>query len=144
MKRLLPLALGLLVVSCANSPTTAQTQAVANDLVALQADITADVAGKTLTPAQAQTLASALTLMSTDVANLNVGNTGTTASTVLADMSTVITELSPFLPEIAALATLASPEASAGITPTPKVTVPPKMLADYQKLHADAALIKSK
>jgi hypothetical protein len=127
-----PVAILLMAVlaGCATPPTPAAVGAVASDVTALEADIQTAAAGKTLTQAQLATITGQLTMLQTDVTALNAGKAGVTVDSVLADVTTTADVLGPFLPEIAALVSLAGPKS--GMTYS-------KPLADYSKLKADVA-----
>ena len=72
----------LFLASCANTPSASSVAAVAADTATLIADINTDAQGQGLTAAQLEQVAAATSKLSTDVANLNAGSAGTTASSV--------------------------------------------------------------
>jgi hypothetical protein len=128
------LALLLLATSCATTPSAPAVNAVAADTATLIADIETAAQGQPLTSAQLKIIAGATAQLSTDVANLNTGTSGTTASSVLADVTTAVADVGQFLPSILALVSLAAPAPG---TTTPAVAS--KALFDYQKLKSDVA-----
>lgn len=130
-------AAGLLALSsCANPPTTAQVTAVATDVSTLDADIQAATSGKPLTAAQAAIVATDTAKLQSDVTALNAGSAGVTVASVLGDISTAVSDIGPFIPEIEALVSLAAPAPGAAVVP------PTKIQADYARLQADAKTAK--
>jgi hypothetical protein len=131
-------AAGLLALlagcSTGSTVTPAQVTAVSTDTIALIADIQAAATGTPLTAAQLAVISAQTSKLQADVTALNAGTTGTTAASILGDVTTAINDVSPFLPEIGALLALAAPApgaASASYLQT-------KALGDFARLRADA------
>jgi hypothetical protein len=123
----------LLVASCSSTSSTA-ISAVAGDTATLITDIEADANGQPLTTTELQQVAAATSKLSTDVAALNLGTSGTTASSVLTDVTNTISQLGSFLPSILGLVAVLAPMPGTVTAP-----VDAKAMFDFQKLKADVA-----
>jgi len=134
--RKISIFLGLsLLAGCAL--TTTQSAAITSAVTAattLETDIATDVQTASATgaiPASALVAINAqLSTLGTDIAALSAGST--TAATVEADLQTAITAVAPYVPEIAALISMAGKKG---------VVAPPSVIATHfdaaeQALHA--------
>ena len=105
---------------------TANNPVIATDLAAVVADIQTDATSKTLTAAE-------LTILNTDVGKLQADETpDTQASTITGDVQSALTDLAPFLPDIAAILAVASSPNTPPMTP-----MAAKMQSDLANLKAD-------
>jgi hypothetical protein len=123
---------GLGGCSTSTTTTTAAALAVATDVTAIIGDINSAAAGKTLTEAQLATITADVTKLQNDVTALNAGSTTTTVTGVLADVTSVATDVGPFLPAIEAMISMAAPAPGGVPHPVSKAQI------DYIKLQVDA------
>jgi hypothetical protein len=126
---------GIFALNGCSTLPVAQASQLAIDVNTFIQDVQSTVVNKTLTTQQSILLAQQITVLSTDVNNLNAGSAGTTVSGVLADVGSFVNQISSFVPEIAALVALAAPEKVSPTAATRATTASVALKTDFAKLQ---------